>query len=105
MSAYIVKDKSGQIIIKGKILSEIIEYIFSNQINNIDQRYSTLTKIENNIYQYLNQLSSIYSVASEYAKAIETAPCCLKTILDVYNQDEYISLEEFIDIQFEMEEN
>ncbi|CDM14988.1 hypothetical protein SEB_p202454 (plasmid) [Staphylococcus epidermidis PM221] len=51
----------------------------------------------------MNQLSSIYNVASEYAKAIETAPCCLKTILDTYNQEEFIDSIEFINIKIDEE--
>ncbi|MBM6223812.1 hypothetical protein H6K85_11865 [Staphylococcus epidermidis] len=103
MAYYIVQKAGGQIIAEGNILSELIEFVYSNQINNIDQRYSTLTKIERNLYQYMNQLSSIYNVADDYAEAIKSAPCCLDTILEAYNQSRFIKSEEFIDIKVNKE--
>ena len=103
MAQYIVVRQGGHIIAEGNVLSELIEYVYLNQIHMIDREYSTITKVEYNYYQYMNQLSSIYNVASEYAKAIETAPCCLDTILEAYNQSRFIKSEEFIDIKVNKE--
>ncbi|MDU4468630.1 MAG: hypothetical protein E7I99_10210 [Streptococcus mitis] len=107
MRQYIVEKRGGYIITKGKVLSELIEHVYINQIHNIEQKYSTLTKVEKDYYQYMNQLSSIYNVADEYAKAIESAPCCLETILEVYNQEQFIESDEFINIKIseEVKEN
>lgn len=46
MQRYIVEKQGGYVIAKGNDLSELIEHVYLNQIHDIDQSFSTITKVE-----------------------------------------------------------
>lgn len=105
MALLSVETKNGEVIVRGKSLAELIEIIVLKKIKEIDEKYSAITKIERNYYQYMNQLGSIYNISEVYDAAIKEVPSCLKTIEDTYNQSDYIDESEFIKFKIEKLDN
>ncbi|EHT3670528.1 hypothetical protein KXP69_002300 [Staphylococcus pseudintermedius] len=101
MALLSVETKSGEVIVRGNKLAELIEVIVLKKIDEIDKKYSTIIKIERNYFQYMNQLGSIYNISEVYDAAIKEVPSCLEIIEDVYNQSNYIDESEFIKFKIE----
>ncbi|WP_343326907.1 hypothetical protein [Staphylococcus hominis] len=89
---------------KVNILSELLELVVLKHIEYIESTTNVLIRLEKGYYKYLNQLSCIFKLSEEYAMTLEVDWNYIEIILDIYNQEKYISKESFIKIK-EVESN
>lgn len=101
MSGYLVKNINNDIIATGSLLSELIEHVVFLKIKEIETNTNVLTRLDKNLYKYLNQLSCFYSLSSIHANAMELDWKYIENFLDIYNQEQYISKHEFIVFEIE----
>ncbi|WP_281512589.1 hypothetical protein [Mammaliicoccus vitulinus] len=96
MPEYIVKKNNGITLATGSLLSELIEHIVLMKISEIEKNTNVLSRLDKDLYKYLNQLSCFYSLSSIHAAAIEMDWQYIENFLDIYNQEKYINKCEFI---------
>jgi len=96
MPMYEVNTKEGYTIANGSLLSELIEHIVILKIKEIENNTNVLTRLDKDLYKYLNQLSCYYSLSTIHAEAIELDWKYIENFLDIYNQKKYINECEFI---------
>ncbi|MCH4519529.1 hypothetical protein [Staphylococcus haemolyticus] len=101
---YAVKKMNGEVLAQGSLLSELLELVVLKQIEYIESTTNVLIRLEKGYYKYLNQLSCIFKLSKEYAMTLEVDWDYIEIILDIYNQEDYISKENFIKIE-EVESN
>lgn len=99
MKVYTVESQNGEVLAKGSILSELLEHIIINHINMIEKNTCTITRLEKGYYKYINQLSSIFSLSELYDQASQVSWDCINNVLVIYNQSDYISKNDFINIR------
>ncbi|MCD8845198.1 hypothetical protein [Staphylococcus gallinarum] len=102
---YIVEKQDGSLVAKGGLLSELIEHTVFLQIQHVERNSNVLTRLHNNLYKYLNQLSCFYNLSEEHAALIEFDWSYIENFLSIYNQSEYISESDFITITKELKED
>ncbi len=100
---YTVERADGYQLIQGGLLSELLRYVISLHIKEIE-RLNVLYKLDKGLYRYLNQLATIYKLAEEYAELLELNWEYVEKILAIYNQHEYIEENQFIHIKRVKEE-
>lgn len=103
MCTYSVVAKNGEILANGRLLSELIEHVVFLQIKKIEQHSNVLTRLDRNLYKYLNQLSCFYNLSDMHADLIEQDWSYIDNFLNIYNQACYISKQEFIEIKIREE--
>lgn len=103
MCTYTVVNKDGTVLAKGGLLSELIEHVVLLQIKKIEQHSNVLTRLDRNLYKYLNQLSCFYNLSDMHADLIEQDWSYIDNFLNIYNQACYISKQEFIEIKIREE--
>lgn len=96
---YTVVKMNGEVLAKGNLLDELLELVVFKHIEEIERNTNVLTRLDKDYYRYINQLSCIFKLSKEYAKALEVDWNYIELILDVYNQDSFISREDFIQIK------
>jgi hypothetical protein len=101
---YDVKKMNGEVLAKGGLLQELLELVVLKHIEYIESTTNVLIRLEKGYYKYLNQLSCIFKLSKEYAMTLEIDWDYIEIILDIYNQEDYISKENFIKIE-EVESN
>ncbi len=99
MPEYVVKQSNGTTLANGRLLSELIEHVVFLKIKEIENTTNVLTRLNKNLYKYLNQLSCFYSLSSIHAEAIEMDWQYIENFLNIYNQEEYIKKCEFISFE------
>lgn len=104
MTDYVVKTNEGVTIAEGSLLSELIEHVVFLKIKEIENKTNVLTRLDRNLYKYLNQLSCFYSLSSIHAAAIEMDWKYIENFLEIYNQEQYISKCEFIVFEYDIQE-
>lgn len=102
---YIVEKQDGSIIATGGLLSELIEHVVFLQIQDFEKHSNVLTRLYNDSYKYLNQLSCFYNLSEQHAALIEQNWSYIDNFLSIYNQDEYIKKEDFIYIKKELKDD
>lgn len=100
MPEYVVKQNNGITLASGRLLSELIEHVVFLRIKEIENKTNVLTKLDKNLYKYLNQLSCFYSLSDIHAEAIEMDWNYIENFLNIYNQEEYINKREFISFKY-----
>ncbi|PNN29600.1 hypothetical protein AL503_002135 [Staphylococcus haemolyticus] len=101
---YTVKKMNGEVLAKGSLLQELLELVVLKHIEYIESTTNVLIRLDKGYYKYLNQLSCIFKLSKEYAMTLEVDWDYIEIILDIYNQEDYISKENFIKIE-EVESN
>lgn len=101
---YAVKKMNGEVLAKGSLLQELLELVVLKHIEYIESTTNVLIRLDKGYYKYLNQLSCIFKLSKEYAMTLEVDWDYIEIILDIYNQEDYISKENFIKIE-EVESN
>lgn len=101
---YAVKKMNGEVLAQGSLLSELLELVVLKKIEEVESTTNVLIRLEKGYYKYLNQLSCIFKLSKEYAMTLEIDWDYIEIILDIYNQEDYISKENFIKIE-EVESN
>lgn len=91
--------QNGEILAEGSILSELLEHIIINHINQLEKNTCTITRLEKGYYKYINQLSSVFTLSDLYDQAAQVSWDTINNVLMIFNQDDYISESEFISIQ------
>lgn len=99
MCTYSVVAKNGEILANGRLLSELIEHVVFLQIKKIEQQTNVLSRLDKDLYKYLNQLSCFYNLSELHANLIEEDWNYIDNFLNIYNQENYIPKKEFINIQ------
>lgn len=102
---YIVEKQDGSFVAKGGLLSELIEHVVFLQIQHVENHSNVLTRLYNDSYKYLNQLSCFYNLSEQHAALIEQNWSYIDNFLNIYNQVNYIKKEDFINIREELKEN
>jgi hypothetical protein len=102
---YIVSKNDGSLVAKGGLLSELIEHIVFLKIKEIEYNTNVLTRLNKDLYKYLNQLSCFYSLSEQHAALIEVDWSYIDNFLSIYNQVEYITESDFITIVKELEDD
>lgn len=105
LNLYIVEKQDGSLVAKGGLLSELIEHIVFLQIQHVEKNSNVLTRLHNNLYKYLNQLSCFYNLSEQHAALIEQNWSYIDNFISIYNQDEYIAQSDCIKIREVLEEN
>lgn len=103
MCTYEVTTKSGKVLADGNLLSELIEHIVLLKIKTIERDTNVLTRLNKDLYKYLNQLSCFYNLSELHANLIENDWSYIENFLSIYNQRCYIGESEYISIQKEHE--
>lgn len=103
MCTYEVTTKSGKVLADGNLLSELIEHIVLLKIKTIERDTNVLTRLNKDLYKYLNQLSCFYNLSELHADLIENDWSYIENFLSIYNQRCYINESEYISIQKENE--
>ncbi|CUT97028.1 conserved hypothetical protein [Staphylococcus capitis] len=101
---YTVEKLDGEILAKGNLLDELLELIVYKHIEDIEEKTNVLTRLDKGYYQYLNQLSCIFKLSSLYAETLNINWEYIEVILNIYNQEAFIPIEDFIQIK-EVDEN
>ncbi|AKL93511.1 hypothetical protein L2U01_13260 [Staphylococcus aureus] len=96
---YTVEKMNGEVLAKGNLLDELLELVVFKHIEEIEKNTNVLTRLDKGYYKYLNQLSCIFKLSKEYAMTLEIDWNYIELILDIYNQEAYISNEDFIQIK------
>lgn len=96
---YTVEKMNGEVLEKGNLLDELLELVVFKHIEEIEKNTNVLTRLDKGYYKYLNQLSCIFKLSKEYAMTLEIDWNYIELILDIYNQEAYISNEDFIQIK------
>lgn len=103
MCTYKVTTKGGKVLADGNLLSELIEHIVLLKINTIEKDTNVLTRLNKDLYKYLNQLSCFYNLSELHANLIEDDWTYIENFLSIYNQNCYIHESDHINIIKEFE--